>query len=365
MFDINMAQLSLAITMLLTWVMIHLVARVWSPKRLFFIHLGREMSEEDKARSRRVVIGNSVVCFGGAALALLTSSSWMFLLVAVILPWIPFTHLFVEVVGLIRSLSSSETKVPGRYAIPMTEQPSMTSYLSAPLTVAQVVVILMAATLFLWLLPQLPAEVPMHWNAQGEVDRYGSPRELWFMLPMLLFDYGMVWIVAWSVSRERWALPEKNAEEYTALQRRRRATIVSFVQWIVFGINVSVALMWLFLAIGSFPGQEWLIHWGIIGSLVLMSIGIVVPFIVFLPPMIRIQDQIRQLAGSDVLGTRPDGWRAGGMIYYAPDDPALFVPKKIGIGQTVNFGRPGAWIFIGAIIFLPLILTFGAIAILD
>jgi hypothetical protein len=35
--------------------------------------------------------------------------------------------------------------------------------------------------------------------------------------------------------------------------------------------------------------------------------------------------------------------------FYATDDPALFVPKRIGIGQTLNFGRPGAWIFLAAI----------------
>lgn len=36
----------------------------------------------------------------------------------------------------------------------------------------------------------LPAEVPMHWNASGEVDRMGSKSELWmipFLLPLLTY----------------------------------------------------------------------------------------------------------------------------------------------------------------------------------
>jgi len=40
-------------------------------------------------------------------------------------------------------------------------------------------------------------------------------------------------------------------------------------------------------------------------------------------------------------GKEPRGWR--GWIYQNPDDPALFVPKRVGIGWTINFGHPWAW----------------------
>jgi len=42
----------------------------------------------------------------------------------------------------------------------------------------------------------LPAEVPMHWNGSGEIDRMGSKRELWlipFLLPLL--TYGIMSLV--------------------------------------------------------------------------------------------------------------------------------------------------------------------------
>jgi uncharacterized membrane protein len=32
-------------------------------------------------------------------------------------------------------------------------------------------------------------------------------------------------------------------------------------------------------------------------------------------------------------------WKAG-LFYVNPDDPALLVPKRLGIGWTINFGRP-------------------------
>jgi uncharacterized membrane protein len=32
-------------------------------------------------------------------------------------------------------------------------------------------------------------------------------------------------------------------------------------------------------------------------------------------------------------------WKAG-LFYVNPDDPAILVPKRLGIGWTLNFGRP-------------------------
>jgi uncharacterized membrane protein len=42
-------------------------------------------------------------------------------------------------------------------------------------------------------------------------------------------------------------------------------------------------------------------------------------------------------------------WR--GVFYINPDDPALFVPKRYGIGYTLNFGNRWSW-FVMALILL-------------
>jgi hypothetical protein len=84
----------------------------------------------------------------------------------------------------------------------------------------------------------------------------------------------------------------------------------------------------------------------------LRSLGLFVPLAVLLGPLTRIQEEIRKIAGSDVLGTWPSGWRWSGLVYYAPDDPAVFVPKRVGIGQTLNFARPAAWAVLGTSVLL-------------
>jgi uncharacterized membrane protein len=50
----------------------------------------------------------------------------------------------------------------------------------------------------------------------------------------------------------------------------------------------------------------------------------------------------------------PSAWRAGGIIYVDRDDPALFVPKQIGVGYTFNFGHPAALPLTLAILVAPL-----------
>jgi uncharacterized membrane protein len=45
----------------------------------------------------------------------------------------------------------------------------------------------------------------------------------------------------------------------------------------------------------------------------------------------------------------PTMWRMT-ILYFNPADPALFVPTRRGIGWTLNFGRPVAIVFMGAIL---------------
>jgi len=52
-------------------------------------------------------------------------------------------------------------------------------------------------------------------------------------------------------------------------------------------------------------------------------------------------------------------WKAG-VFYFNPDDRSLFVPKRFGIGYTVNFAHPWAAVVLVAVIAMisaPLILV--------
>jgi len=53
-----------------------------------------------------------------------------------------------------------------------------------------------------------------------------------------------------------------------------------------------------------------------------------------------------------------DKWK--GIFYSDPDDPALLVPKRFGIGYTLNFGNPWSWVVLALILLavaLPFVLS--------
>jgi uncharacterized membrane protein len=62
---------------------------------------------------------------------------------------------------------------------------------------------------------------------------------------------------------------------------------------------------------------------------------------------------IGEPADTPPVGDRtPDAaWKLG-LLYYNPDDPALIVEKRFGLGWTLNFGRPAVWLILLGILLL-------------
>ena len=58
----------------------------------------------------------------------------------------------------------------------------------------------------------------------------------------------------------------------------------------------------------------------------------------------------------------PDECWKGGLIYYNPADPAVWVEKRFGIGWTLNFGSPRAWLILGGILLFAATLATVSIA---
>ncbi|WP_276360618.1 DUF5808 domain-containing protein [Daejeonella sp. H1SJ63] len=50
-----------------------------------------------------------------------------------------------------------------------------------------------------------------------------------------------------------------------------------------------------------------------------------------------------------------DLWRFG-IIYYNPNDPSVWVEKRVGIGWTLNFAHVRSYFIMGLILAIPLAL---------
>lgn len=355
-----MVTATLALTILTTAILVEWIARARHPGTLFFLRLGRERVASDDARATRLRIGNAVITALGIAAVALPLGEHAALAAVLVCPLLQTGWLIAEIVGAAKS--AVPEKVPGRYAVLLEDPPGVRDYVSVPLQLAHVLLVLVAAAVFAWIVGRLPAEIPAHYDLHGNVDRYASPHELWSLGAIALFDLVLLWFIVWAIARERWALPEHEQARYTALQLERRRIMVRMLEWIMLLVNVAMVLVWLVIPLEVLLGVEGLVGGAVIATVILATVGPIVPMIVFVPRLLKVRDALVAIAGTEVLGTRDAGWRWGGLIYYAPEDPALFVPRKVGIGQTLNMARPSAWIFLVAVVVLPIAISLGAIA---
>ena len=58
------------------------------------------------------------------------------------------------------------------------------------ITLVVIAVALVMLGFSLWAAPRLPAQVPSHWNAAGQVDGYSSPSFAMYLLPALTLGFG-------------------------------------------------------------------------------------------------------------------------------------------------------------------------------
>jgi uncharacterized membrane protein len=54
-------------------------------------------------------------------------------------------------------------------------------------------------------------------------------------------------------------------------------------------------------------------------------------------------------------GTPDHAWKVGGLFYFNPRDPAIWVENRVGVGYTLNIGNWRAWLLIIGVMLAPMI----------
>ncbi|HUI40831.1 MAG TPA: DUF5808 domain-containing protein [Terriglobia bacterium] len=198
----------------------------------------------------------------------------------------------------------------------------------------------------------IPARFPNHWGLDGQPNGWATrslggvygplAQAILICLMLLLLGYGLT----------RWSRPIRlrgapgHAEEHF---RRVVLGVLLATQYLLALVFIWAALLPLS------PGPPSL----------LVGAGLPLAFtvVVFLVLIRQGQGGARRVEASALAGKdpRPVGdrtldryWKVG-MFYVNPDDPALFVEKRFGIGYTVNFGRPATWVILGAVLLVALL----------
>lgn len=181
---------------------------------------------------------------------------------------------------------------------------------------------------------RLPDRVPVHWGIDGTpngwADRtwHGVYGPLVVCALISLFVILMAEAIIHASPRARVA----GTEAWTT--RFRRANLILLVAgvWGVSAMMSLFALMPLFTDVSRPPALVLMIPVVLVLS--------ILPFAWQLVRVVRERD-----SGSD--GTPDACWKFG-LLYYNPNDSALMVEKRFGIGYTLNFGNRMLWWILGA-----------------
>lgn len=92
--------------------------------------------------------------------------------------------------------------------------------------------------------------------------------------------------------------------------------------------------------------------------LLLLPILLIAALLVLFLPLQRTRMPSEPPAGrplGEPLNRDDDQYWYGGVFYYNPDDPAVFIPKRFGLGWTVNFGHPGGKVLAAIMVAMALL----------
>ena len=191
----------------------------------------------------------------------------------------------------------------------------------------------------------LAERFPNHWSIDGTPNGWamrtwqGVFGPLVICAALSIFMLVMAEIIIHATPRECGT----GTEAWTVRFRRATLRLLVVGVWSISAMMCVISLLPLF---GGARPPAWTI-----AILPFIVIATMLPFVIQLVRLTRDSS-----SGSD--GTPDRCWKLG-QIYYNPDDPAIMVEKRFGLGYTLNFGHRGVVLVLGAAI-----LVFGLIRVL-
>lgn len=198
--------------------------------------------------------------------------------------------------------------------------------------------------------PMLGPFVPVHFTDQGVPDRWLPNTFALVLLPVwiqliLTAVFGSIGTLL--LVRTQPLPPRDVVENQVTRQNRERMVVTAEAIsllcgiWVMFQGLAALQILWL-----------WQRGWGDLGSIYLQSlvVAIVLSAIVGIRAGVNLHHPQPAVQPSEDIH-----WRFKA-LYFNPEDPALFVPMRQGVGWTLNFGRPRA------IWFLAIFVVFGIAA---
>lgn len=230
--------------------------------------------------------------------------------------------------------------------------------------VASVLVVWVTIAIGVAVYPSLPAVIPVHWGGAGQVNGT-APKSVWsvFGVPLITLGvialfYGMSWLTLVTPPRSVASDTPEQAARRAGAQRHLASAGLGIMSLVLsIGLGLTTIAGWLA------PDSGAVMTAALLTTLVLVLAAVAVILVRYYRSMSASRaagTQTASRSGQDGLEhERPDApdddryWKFGA-VYINRDDPATFVPKRFGVGWTVNLGSPGGIVFAVVIVLIIL-----------
>jgi uncharacterized membrane protein len=227
--------------------------------------------------------------------------------------------------------------------------------------VLEALIVVLAITPFVVLVyyyPAIPERVPVHWGFNGMPDRWARKTfSTVFFLPVLaLYLQSWFLLLKYDLVHAKMTLPADQAEVYLAAKEKLIVTSTNMMDWLR---ALGAGLLGLVSMFVLFTTIESLRHWMPIANLLIWPFVGLLLIVVFyyLYRFMTINNSLEEATGNSNVQRESEAekWSGGGLFYYNPDDPALIVEKRDGLGFTYNFAGKGIRLRLAFLALVPVI----------
>ena len=207
---------------------------------------------------------------------------------------------------------------------------------------------------YIW--PSLPDRIPMNLDTSGAVAEYidkgtGAFFTMmlaqWIIIIVFILVYLMIPISKRQIDAAR---PLESREQ----GRRYRYNMSACMVFCGAALAAVVGILPIAMAQGN--GGMAFVIWPLVFTAVIVVVMLAVMFRTGQGGSKLKVDAAEPAPGQKRMENTDDDlyWKLG-VIYVNPTDPAVIVEKRFGIGWTLNFGRPVAWLFLAGIAALVIV----------
>lgn len=210
--------------------------------------------------------------------------------------------------------------------------------------VVYVPIALITLAIGLVLYPSAPDLVPTHFDFAGNVNQWTPKGPALIAFP-LLFEAFMAacfifshWMTIRSKKDIDPARPAISAYAYGAFARAECILLLV-------GGSVLTAVLGIVMVLMMTEVLSLFVTMALIIVVTLVFVGAVIAVsVVYGQSGSRLVKRLKE--NGDIIADNDEHWKAG-IFYWNKDDASLFLPKRFGVGWTMNWARPATWVIVG------------------